>query len=216
MSASATKPNIVERITNAAEAHVGVALALTIFAAASWIFIPEVIKTRYPDVSELGTLFAALGLFASLLGPVYLFGHCKRVLPNNRLCGALIGTLQLGAMAVILYFLPVYLRDHGPRIPGAMFEQLSYESRLYVNLTPDGRKKAYHVPAVIEATWDESGDDEESHSWRIYKLKQAELPDGDLVEPYEVVEDIRLGYPGEFEDEDGQHWTIELTDQPAP
>lgn len=216
MATNASKPNIVERITGAAQAHFSIALLLASSAFVSWVFIPELIKTQFRSVSEIAVLFAAFGLFGSLLGQLFLFHHIKSSVPQNRVCRLLVGTLQLGTILGTLYFLPVYLREHGPCVPGAMFERSSYQSRLYVNIKNEDDEATYHVPALIECGWDSFDDEEESHSWRVYRLVYAEMPDGDRAEPDTIWEELGLDHPGEFTDEDGQRWTVELTNQPAP
>lgn len=118
------------------------------------------------------------------------------------------------ALAVGLMFGPSYW---GSKIPGSFFERADYEGMFYVNLFPNGQKvKSYRVPALIRASVESDTDyDDQSYSWREYRIDFAIMPNGGKVTFNDADEYLELDKTVTLLDDKERYWGVELTDQPA-
>jgi len=101
--------------------------------------------------------------------------------------------------------------------PGAFFEKSSYKARVFVHAYSGANKITnYRVPALISAEYEDHGDEDHSHSARVYRLEYIEFPNGGRVrfDDWDV-EGLKLRETIFIIDDDGKEWHIELTDELA-
>lgn len=206
-----------QALLDAANRSPKVAALFLVTVFTTFAVVPEVLRASFGELGQIaGKIVGIVSMVLLFIAPLLLLSHVWKHAPKGRVSEWTTGLLTLGVTAGLL-LLPGYFRqNYGPCVPGALFERGYYESRVYVIVASEDAPSIQHrVPATISAGYGYDEDEEHSYSWREYTLYEIQIPDGDRLEFQDNPPALKLNEPVDAYDDNGDSWTIEITDQAA-